>query len=460
VDRAYDIETLVDEQKLGLFNLNLLLWSFLAMLADGYEISAMSFAGPELVRSWGIAAGSLGPVFSASLFGIFVGAPLLGYVGDRFGRKTAIVTGCLVFGVSTLGMVAATSLPQMFVLRLLAGIGIGGLMPNTVSLTSELSPKRHRATLIVLMFTGITVGGSIPSVISAWLVPDLGWPVLFWIGGLAPMVIAACLVFALPESIKFLAQRAAGNGGVLQLARKLRPELSLPDSARFSIRAPVPAQGSGLRQICGVGFEWITPLLWFCFAATLMANYFLNSWMPVLFEQTGLSPEQAALASGLYHIGGTVGGLLISFLLDRYGFVAVALFLAVAGPAVAVIGLHGWPFATLVAMSTMAGICVLGAQFGNNAAGGMLYPTEFRAKALGWAFSAGRLGSVLGPLLGGILIAQQWSLTGLFGFAAAPLVAGAIAATVLARLCYRRFGAMTIDDRITHAISRESEWNT
>jgi AAHS family 4-hydroxybenzoate transporter-like MFS transporter len=145
LSKIIDVEQLVDGQKLGRFNLNVLVWSFLAMFADGYEITAMAFAAPELVRLWNIDPASLAPVFSASLIGIFFGAPLLGYVGDRFGRKVAIVAGCVICGVATFAMVLTTSLQHMFVLRLIVGVGIGGLMPNTISLTSELSPRRFRA---------------------------------------------------------------------------------------------------------------------------------------------------------------------------------------------------------------------------------------------------------------------------------------------------------------------------
>ena len=123
------------------------------------------------------------------------GAPLLGYVGDRFGRRVAVIAGCLIYGLGTLACVAASNLDQMIALRFVTGIGIGGLMPNTIALNSELSPKRLRATLIVLMFTGITTGSALPGYIQAWLIPRHGWPIMFWIGGLPPLVIAACLVF-------------------------------------------------------------------------------------------------------------------------------------------------------------------------------------------------------------------------------------------------------------------------
>ena len=446
VSQTINIERLIDEQRLGRFNVNLLVWSFLAMFADGYEITAMAFAAPELVRIWGVDPAALGPVFSASLFGIFFGAPLLGYIGDRYGRKVAIILGCLICGTSTLAMVFAENLLQLFVLRIVTGIGIGGLMPNTVSLTSELSPKRFRAMLIVLMFTGITLGAGTPSVIAAWLVPQFGWQVLFLIGGIVPLVIAVCIIFFLPESIKFLALREDKRDELIRIARQLRPDVSIPESAVLEYSQSMPSKGIGFRQIFSQGLQWITPLLWFCFGMTLMANYFLNSWMPVLFVQMGLPPDEAALASGLYHVGGTLGGLFISVLIDRYGFVVIALLLLAAGPAVAGIGIESLSYSTLLALSLVAGICVLGAQFGNNAAAGLLYPTEIRAKAVGWAFSMGRFGSILGPLVGGLLLARNWPLPDLFLAAAVPLLAAAIAALIMTRLCFLRFDGLVLDD--------------
>jgi AAHS family 4-hydroxybenzoate transporter-like MFS transporter len=406
----------------------------------------MAFAAPELVRVWGVEASSLGPVFSASLFGIFFGAPLLGYIGDRWGRKTAIVLGCVICGSSTLAMMFAGNLDQLFALRVITGIGIGGLMPNTVSLTSELSPKRFRAMLIVLMFTGITLGGGTPSVIAAWLVPLFGWQVLFLIGGVVPLIIAVCIALFLPESVKFLALSDDRRTQLIRVARKVRPDMTIPSSAEFDYQQSMPGTGIGIRQIFSSGLHWITPLLWFCFGMTLMANYFLNSWMPVLFVQMGLPPDEAALASGLYHVGGTLGGLLISVLIDRFGFVVIALLLLLGGPVVAGIGIETLSYSALLALSLAAGICVLGAQFGNNAAAGLLYPTEIRAKAVGWAFSMGRFGSILGPLIGGMLLARSWPLSDLFLAAAAPLAAAAVAALVMTRICLTRFKGLPLDD--------------
>lgn len=459
------VERLVDEQKIGWFNLNLLFWSFLAMFADGYDIGAISYAAPSLARQWHVAAAAFGPVFAGSLVGILFGSPLLGHIGDRFGRKVAILAGSIVYGVATLAATEAHDLQQMVVLRLIAGIGIGGLMPNTIALNSELAPKRLRATLIVLMFTGITLGSATPGFVAVDLVPRFGWPVLFLIGGAAPLCVAAGLAMALPESIKFLSLHAQRRHRLLQIARRLRPDLTIADDAQFvSIESqpsqidparPTDGRGrlAGLLRVLGLApiyrgsFALITALLWVCFGAALMGNYFLNNWMPLLFEGAGLSPKQAAVATMFYHVGGTVGGLLISVLLDRFGFIVIAALFALATPAVAAIGFTSGSSVVLTLLVTVAGFAVLGAQFGNNAASGLLYPTAFRANGVGWALAIGRFGSILGPLIGGMLIGMHMPMEQLFAAAAIPMLAGVCSALLLARLCFVRFGKLQLDDR-------------
>jgi AAHS family 4-hydroxybenzoate transporter-like MFS transporter len=405
------IDELVDGQKFGRFNLSLLCWSFLAMLADGYDISALASAAPELARTWHVAPQAFAPALSASLFGILFGAPLLGMVGDRFGRRAAIVAGCTLYGLGTLATVWAANLEQVVILRFLTGIGIGGLMPNTIALNSELAPRRFRATLIVLMFTGITTGSGLPGYIQAWLIPRYGWQIMFWIGGLAPLVIAAALRVALPESIKYLASKTDRRAELKAIARRMRPDLEIADDAQFLIPAAPPASGSGLAPIFRGPLRWITPILWVCFSTALMANFFLNSWLPLILENSGLSPRESGIATSFYHYGGTVGGLLVSVVLGRFGFSVIALLFLLAVPAIAAIGLPGISYAAMASAIALAGFCTLGAQFGNNAASGLLYPTAVRARGVGWALGIGRFGSILGPLVGGTLIGMIASVS-------------------------------------------------
>lgn len=445
------IDRLVDDQKIGSFNIKLLVWSFLAMFADGYDISAMPFAASELVRQWHVPMSAFGVPFSASLFGILFGAPLLGFIGDRLGRRVAIVLGSVIFGVFTLAMMWATNLDQMTALRFITGIGIGGLMPNTISLNSELAPKRWRATLVVLMFTGVTLGSATPGPVAGWLVPIYGWKVVFLLGGAVPLIVAACLCFVLPESVKFLAARPGRRAELLRTAHHMRPDLSIADDAQFVLEQPVAAAPSGgflgLQRIFSGGLAAITPLLWICFAMTLMANYFLNSWMPLILESSGVSPKQAAIASTLYHVGGTVGGIVVSVLLDRFGFAAIAVLMGLAAPAIAAIGIEGLPNGVLTFITGFAGLAVLGAQFGNNACSGLIYPTEARSQGAGWALGIGRLGSIVGPLVGGMLVAMKMPLPEMFRWASLPMAVGLIAAILVARLCYVRFRGYQLDDK-------------
>jgi AAHS family 4-hydroxybenzoate transporter-like MFS transporter len=448
------IDRLVDDQTFGRFNLLLLVWSFLAMLSDGFDISSLASAAPELARAWHVPAKAFGPAFSASLFGVLFGAPLLGYVGDRFGRRVAVIAGCLIYGLGTLACVAASNLDQMIALRFVTGIGIGGLMPNTIALNSELSPKRLRATLIVLMFTGITTGSALPGYIQAWLIPRHGWPIMFWIGGLAPLVIAACLVFTLPESVKFLRGRPERRAELLSTLRRMRPDLTIADDVEFAQEPLPPAGGSGIAQLLHGGLAWITPLLWGCFATALMANYFLLSWLPLMLVNSGYSAQQSGLTTSFYHYGGTLGGLLVSLVLGRLGFTAVAILFLLAIAAIAAIGLPGISYGFMSAAVALAGFATLGAQFGNNAASGLLYPTTIRARGVGWALGIGRFGSMLGPLIGGLLIGMQLPLQRLFLLAAAPMVIGLIASIGVAALCYQRLGGMHLDDLPAPGIER------
>jgi MFS transporter, AAHS family, 4-hydroxybenzoate transporter len=451
-----NIGELVDRQKLGRLTLRVLILSFLAMAADGYDLLALGFAAPDIVKDWGVPRSTLGPVFSASLFGILFGAPLFGLIGDRLGRKTAIVLGCAIYGAATLAAVWATSLTQLAALRVVTGIGIGGLMPNTVALNAEFAPRRWRATLVIIMFTGVTLGGALPGWIAADLVPSYGWRALFVIGGVGPLVIGAVLFFFLPESIKFLALRQDRRNEVAKLARSMDPALAIGPQTRFSVDADEPqAQPAPRWRIFAGGLAVITPLLWLLFATNLMANFFLSSWMPILFQDAGMSASASALTLSLFQLGGMAGGLLISVLLDRFGVIPVVALFVLACPLVVLIGTPGLSQPLLLGVVCLAGFCILGLQFGINAISGIIYPTAIRAKGSGLAFAIGRFGSIAGPIFGGILIGMQLPLQKLFYAPAVSLAIGACAAVVMMRLCVRRFGGHRLEDREVVGAARD-----
>src|SRR5262249_30149966 len=181
--KTIDIGALIDEQKIGPFHIQLLVWSFLIMVLDGYDLLVAALSGRALMSEFGLAPTELGPILSASLFGFFFGALIFGWIGDRFGRRIAIIAACFEFGVFTLAATQAGSGYQLLVLRALAGIGIGGVIPNTIALNAEYAPKRIRATLVILMFTGNTFGGGLLGQVAPGLIASYGWRSLFVIGG-------------------------------------------------------------------------------------------------------------------------------------------------------------------------------------------------------------------------------------------------------------------------------------
>lgn len=440
----FDVSRFIDERKMTRFNAALVIWSFFIVLFDGYDISAISFAAPELIKAWSVAnRAALGPVFSASLFGILIGSPLFGYLGDRYGRKLAVIGSCLVFGAFTLAACWAFSLRDLLYLRFFAGIGIGGLLPNLIALNAEYAPRRFRATMIIVMFTGITFGGSVPGAISVWLVPHYGWQAIFAVGGVLPIVMAVAAALWLPESLKHLVVREDRSAHAL--LSTLNPGVSIDAQTRLVVADEKVYEGFNPKYLFEGGLTFITPLLWVCFACNLMGFYFLISWLPTLLTGAKLPPSEAAIATALVQIGGTVGGLALARPIDAKGFLPVTILFACAVFAMGALGYVSLSSTTaLMIIVFLAGFCVLGLQFGLNASSAMIYPTSVRSNGSGWAFGVGRVGSVLGPIVGGILIGMKVPLQELFLWATVPFLVGTVACIALTRLYFSRFGGLSL----------------
>ena len=230
-----DVGAVLDRQKITGFNIGLVILAFLVMMTDGYDLGAAAFAGPGLIKEWGLRGPELGVLLSSSLAAGFFGPPLLGYLADRFGRKRVIVCGAYAFGLFTLSAVATSSLNQLVLTRILTGIALAGTLPIMVALINEFAPKRSRATMVVLMFTGVTFGGGLPGLIAAKFMAAHGWRILFWVGGIAPLVIATVLLVALPESVKYLTLHPARRDELIALLKRIDPSLPIGADTRFVI---------------------------------------------------------------------------------------------------------------------------------------------------------------------------------------------------------------------------------
>jgi AAHS family 4-hydroxybenzoate transporter-like MFS transporter len=452
-DRTFNIAELVEEQKIGRFAVGLLFWCFLVMLMDGYDQTAVSFAAPAIIKEWHVSRGGFGPVFGAGLFGTLVGSFLFGYLGDRLGRKRAIVLGSLFFGALTVVSVWSTSLHQLMLLRFLAGLGMGGVIPNAVALVAEYAPKRLRATWVTLMFSGFSIGAGSGGLVASALIGRFGWPVMFMVGGVGSLLVAVLLIVTLPESAKLLVVRQRSPALVARLVARLRPELSLPPDVRFVADEARPTKPRFvLKLIFSDGLRAITPLLWIVFVANSMALYFLQNWLPILMEGVGVSPQHASLITVLFSVGGVLGGLILCRFVDRHGVLAVISLPAIGCPVVALLG-TGMSETWLAIAVFATGFCVVGAQYALYAVAGMIYPTSFRSAGVGSAISIGKIGSVSGPLIGGLLLSMHLPVSQLFYAAAVPFVIVAGFSTLLALLYRARFGP----DAIGNTASGEGE---
>lgn len=442
-----DLKELIDGQRLGTPAIMFLVIAILILVSDGFDIAAIGYVGPELVKQWHITPRDLVPVFSAGIFGLLFGAPLIGFLGDRIGRKQTILLGLVLFGGMSLLTMAATSLTELVALRFFTGLGLGGVIPNLIALTAEVAPKRWRARFIVIVNFGVPAGISIPGLVAASLVPQHGWQTLMLVGGLLPLGVAVLVFFLLPESMKFLLQRGGRDDQIRRLAARLRPDLALAHDARFAIADDLhqSASASPARLFAG-GLRVMTPMLWIALAANQMANFFSLTWLPTLLQSAGSSTAEAGVRASLFSLGGMLGGLCLTFLMDRIGAVPLIVLFAAGAPLVAGIGVAGLSPELSMLIIAGAGFCVTGINFGMGATLGMIYPTPVRSLGTGWAQSFGRLGSLAAPIVGGWLIGLQVSLQELLFAPAIVLGLGGVAFCVFAVMYVRRLGGLQLDE--------------
>lgn len=340
----------------------------LSLVVEGFDLQAANMAAPNIVSSFGITRADIGPLLSASLFGVLLGAMFLAPLGDRFGRRAIIIGACAAYGVLSLIAAVATSITELVALRFLIGIGIGAVLPNALALAGEMAPRRLLATATGMIGIGITFGGTVAGATAAILLPTHGWQGVFFAGGILPLIIAVLLWLGLPESPALTRGEKRSAGSVLTLL------------------AP--------------GEIWKTFAIWLAFALVLMTNYLLTGWIPLIINAQGYSQSEAAWIATAGHGGGIFGGVIASLALVRWRWAVVGVFAALAALAMILLASGDWGVTALTALIIMQGVFIVGTQNALNGSAGATYPAETRALGLGWALGIGRVGSVIGPLAG------------------------------------------------------------
>jgi len=427
---SINVSDLIDRSPVSRFQIGIFVLCGLCLIMDGFDVQAIGYVAPALSQEWKIAPAILGTVLSAALYGILFGSILLSMVADKIGRRPVLVGACLMFAVISIVTGLAQSVTQLFVLRFIGGVAMGSIMPNAMALVGEYASRRARVPLMIIVGNGFTAGAAVGGFVAFWLVPRFGWRSVFFFGGAAPLVIGLSMLFLLPESLQFLALHGKDRHKLAKWIKRIEPSAAAGANTQYVVRE-VKRKGAPMVKLFQQGLALRTVLLWTIYFMNLLNLYFLSSWLPTvatpLVKAAGISGAYALLLATALQIGGVAGSLLLGVLVPRFGFVPVlASFFVTAALCIANIGMPGLSVGLLFGIVFLAGIGVVGGQSAINALAATLYPTELRSTGVGSGLGIGRIGSIVGPTVAGILLGLRWTPHELFLAAAVPAVIAAV----------------------------------
>lgn len=401
--RTIDVDRVLDRGPITGYQKWLVSLTALTIVFDGIDNQLLGLAIPSLMAEWSVDRAGFAPVVSLSYLGMMVGGAIAGLAGDRVGRKTALLASMALFSAATLAIATADSMRDLAILRLVAGLGLGGAMPNAAALAAEYVPVVNRPLAVTVTIVSVPLGAMLAGAIAIAAIPTTGWRGMFALGGIVPLAASAGLVWLMPESPRYLVRR-----------RRRWPELAAflarvghqaDPGASFLGGPGGQATPAGVAALFGRDILRDTLSLWVSFFSCLLSVYLALAWLPTIIAGSGLSPAAAGSAISMFNLGGVVGAVLGGAAITRFGSRPTMIAMS-AGAVVGALALSRMPIGPdhavlpLLAMLAVTGGLINGVQTTMYALAAHVYPTAMRATGVGAAVSIGRSGAILSGYAG------------------------------------------------------------
>ena len=434
-----NLTEVTDNSRIGWLQIRVFVLCMASLIMDGFDVQVMGYVNTDMFREWNVPAPALGGLLALGNAGVLIGALVFSMVADRIGRRPVLVWATFFFSVMTVATAFAQNIDQMRVLRFVAGIGLGCIIPNATALVGEFTPKRTRVAWVMCITVGFTVGAAVAGFVANWLLPPGnwllpagGWRSVFIFGGIVPLVVSVLMFVWLPESLQFLAVRRRRFDLLSRWLRELDPSARVDANTQF-VSSETSKSGLPFWHLFREGRAFVTTLFWIVNFTNILVLYSLSGWLPRIFEQLmGFDRSTANWLGTVVQIGGTAGAFGLAWLVLRAGFTPMlTLTFAVATVSVALIGQPGLSLPLLYGIVFVAGWCIVGGQPGLNALSATYYPTYLRSTGVGAGLGIGRIGAIVGPVIASALVAQQWAPQQLLWAAAVPAaISTAVAVTL------------------------------
>lgn len=424
-----DVHKIANDAKFNKFHAKVLVWCFIIIIIDGYDIAVAGIAIPSIMEEMGVSASTAGFMASSALFGMMVGAIFLGAISDKIGRRLTIAICVFLFSVFT-ALAGMTNDPISFsIMRFIAGLGIGGVMPNVVAQMTEYAPKKIRNFMTALMFSGYAIGGIFAALLGKQFIVEFGWQVVFFAAGI-PVLLIPFIMKSMPESLAYLSKNKK-DLELKQTIRLIEPNIQIDDDvALLNITDPTHA-GSSVSYLFANGRGFSTIMFWVAFFTGLFMVYSLSTWLTKLMAMSGYTLGSALSFVIALNIGGIIGAIGGGWLADRIHIKWVLVFMYSLGSLFLYLMTLPMPIHILYITIAVVGACSTGAQIVAYSYCGQFYPSEIRSTGIGLASGIGRLGAIGAPLLIGMIMALNLPIEQNFMVIAAAGLIGAIALSLI-----------------------------